>query len=547
MADVDNVVPFPKQRASQVPVTPSDRIQQDIAREESRSEIVRRIRREAKDISSLFPRRDDEIWPARAVDRLLALAKSRGITHGHIQALLKEIGRPLRHLERLRADHTVAPDEAKKKAGAQNLIRKMAPYLVILDVLAETLGLAPDEVVLDAFRGTAFSQPVDFPIDDPVVRLNWRLLQMADWVVRSTSLNSYFEEVRRLRAGYDPTTDEIVFGGIGPDPQPNRTGPTSADFRSGDLGYEDYLDMSVPPYPAIPAVPLLRVRRAMLQGPIEVEKTALAPNERPRSEIAALCQLRNHKAGYPMGPIETLPARMDVFTDICLAIGPRARRGDLGPMFEIRSHIELFVHERACQITFDWSSMPFCARDDISEDDAASAELTGFAGSVAAQLPDGWRRIGRFGKHGLRPAGSECSSNFGISFDGGFQFEPLMGESWIEAAFSLLPVNSDTVERFLRLVAELRAKSQYAKLPGLPEKWQWLCRLDGPHGKPAEFHFASPACREFETALCSGAIEEALAAECHRLQGKLGECKERTETALRRQDDILMARWQATE
>ncbi|MGO4642480.1 hypothetical protein AB4Z43_29000 [Mesorhizobium sp. 2RAF45] len=551
MTDVDNVVPFRKLLATKVPVSPADRIEQEISREETRSETVRNIRGAAENPNAPFSGRDDEIWPAQAVDRLLAQAKSRGITQRRIQERLAEKERPQRHLERLRADHTVAPAEAKKKAGAQNLIRKIEPYVAVLDVLAEALNLTPDEVVLDAFRGTAFWQSVTFAIDDPAVRLNWRLHQMVDWIIRSTRLHSYFEEVRRLRAGYDPITDEIVFRGAGPDPRPTREGLGSADFRPGDLGYEDYLDVSVPPYPAIPVIPLLRVWRVTLRGPIEVEKAALAPNECPRSEVAALCALRDRRGADRMGSTETLPARLDVFTDICLGIGPRTRRDDLGPMFEIRSHVELSVQEQACQTTtFDWSSMPFCARDDVpSGDDGPYAEIAEFAGTVAAQMPDGWRRVGRFGKYGLKTSGNHygIDSLFGFSFDGGIQFEPLMGECSIEAAFWLLPVNSGTVERFASVLSGLRAKSPWASLPGSPEKSRWLCRLEGPHGKPAEFHFASPACQEFETALYSGAIEEALAAECHRLQRKLDECKDRTEAALRRQDDVLMARWRETQ
>ncbi|WP_301004876.1 hypothetical protein [Mesorhizobium sp.] len=546
MADTDNVVPFPKLR--QVPVTAAARVEQDARRETSRSEIVRSIRAAAENPSAQFGARDDEVWPAQAVDRLLAQAKSQGITQRRIQELLKEKGRPQRHLERLRADHTVSPAEAKKKAGAQNLIRKIEPYLIVLDVLAEALALSPDDVVLEAFRGTAFSQPVTFAIDEPAVRLNWQIKEMVEWVVRSTGLPSYFEEVRRLRAGYDPTTDEIVFGGTGPEPNSFHAGPGKPDFRPGDLGYEDHIDMSVPPYPAIPTVPLLRVRRVTIYGSIDVEKAVLAPNESPRSEVAALCMLRNHRASVPMGPTETLPAQLDVSTDICLSIGPRTRRDDLGPMFEIRSRVELSVEEQKCQTTFDWASMPFCARDDISEDEAPVAELSGFAGTVAAQFPNGWRRVGRFGKQGLRTTGDlRVDTLFGVSLDGGIQFEPLMGDCQIEAAFWLLPVNPETVERLAHLLNELRTGMQSKRLPGAPEKCQWLIDPEGPHGIPAEFQFASPACREFETALYSGTIEEALVKECRRLQARLEECKGRTEAALKRQDDALIGRWRDKE
>lgn len=551
MTSVDNVVPFPKPRVPRVPVNPAELSEQAVKREESRFEIVRNIRATGADPSAEFSVRDDEIWPARAVNRLLAQAKARGITHRSIQERLAEKGTPQRHLHRLRVNHTVAPAQAKKEADP-DLKKKIEPYLAVLDVLAETLGLSPDEAVLDAFRGTVFSQPVTFPIDDPTVRLNWRLHQMAGWIIRSTRLHAYFEEVRRLRAGYDPTTDEIVFGGAGPNPRQRSTpdGTTSADIGPGDLGYEDYLDMSVPPYPAIPVVPLLRVRRVTLHGSIAAEKAALAPNELRRSEVASLCTLRDQRAVDPMGPTEILPARLDVFTDICLALGPRTRRDDLGPMFEIRSHIELSVQERACQTTFDWSSMPFCARDDIpSGDDVPYREIAEFAGTVAAQLPDGWRRVGRFGKDGLRSSGSHygIDSLFGITFDGGIQFEPLMGDCPIESAFCLLPVNPGTVDRFVHLIAELGEKPLFAIMPDEPKKWSWLCNLEGPHGSAAEFQFANPTCREFESALYSGTIEEAFAAECHRLQGKLDECKERTEAALKRQDDVLLARWRETE
>ncbi|MDX6559735.1 MAG: hypothetical protein QOF72_2784 [Blastocatellia bacterium] len=527
------ILPFPKPR---MPTGLPDPHEHQERIQEHRRQVILHVRSAAEDPASKFER-DDEIAPARAINKLIVEAKDQKITQRHIRKALAKANLNIRHLERLRVDHIASPEEAKKRASS-HLIRKVQRYVRVLDVLAEALGRSSDEVVFNAFRETAFGRLGTLPIESPPARLNWLLHEMTNWVVHSEKVHDYFQEVRRFHAGYDPTTNEFLYGELG------------AEYQAA---YDGSVDWSLTVHP-IPAVPLLRVHRATFVGPLEVEKKPVAPKESSRVEVAAIC---NPRVAYETGKCSfsatgIVDAEISLFTDIRLAVAPRTLNDDLGPVFEVRSHVRLQTLDSNRTLTFDYSSFPLSACNDVKD-----SELDVFVGSVAAQFDTGWHRVSGFGKRGWKLKLGEYSTNlgpeidpsspagpadrdpksFGVTLDSGIVFDPLIGSERAEWATSWSAVNPVTVNQFMQLLSQ----------PVEERRWQWLAATDGPGEKPIAFHSFDPGCREFETALFTGAIERALAEECRRLSASMAQASERNKALLAQQTAAALDRWRTTD
>jgi hypothetical protein len=523
-----DIVSFPKPRA---PTGLSDQQKRQVELEQQRREIIQKVRSAAANPKSKFGKRDDEIAPAQAVSRLIAEAKAAKVTQVDIREALAKKNISTRHLERLRVDHTIPPAEAKKKAS-NDLTRKIRHYVQVLDLLAEKLGRAPDHVIFDAFRETSFARSATVPIDDPAANLSWLLNEMADWVIRSQKLDDYFREVRRIHASYDPMTDQLQYGGLG------------AEYQQM---YEGGADFSQTLH-ALPAIPLARIHRATFAGKLDVERGGLAESERGRTEVATIAR---RTAKHKLGPTETRDAEITLFSDVRFAVGPRTRHDDLGPLFEIRSHVEMKTEGKARQLTFDLGAYPLYARNDTED-----CELDTYVGSVAAQFDDGWRRITGFGRQGWKlTAGKYWTTGtgqtepalptgptdrdpewFGVMLDAGVRFEPPFGhEEW---AIRWLTVNPITVNELMLLLS-----SELTRAPS----WQLLFELGDAKENPTAFHFFGPGCQQFETYLYAGGMEAALIGECDRLKRKLEECIKENRELLDQQTAKLLARWRSTE
>jgi hypothetical protein len=496
-----------------------------------RQGLVRDVRAAADDPKRMFAR-NEEIAPAQTVDRLLSEAKAKGITiENHVRPELEKRKLSIRHLDRLRVNHEISPHEAKKTAP-KDLVRKIRPYVQIVDVLADLLERNRDEVISDAFRETEFFRSGTVSIDAPESNLSWILHAMTDWIVRSEKLREYFKEGRRIHGTYDPVMDKFLYGGVG---------------TEDEEAYEDCKDLALTQR-ILPTVPLVRLHRATFVGPLEIEKAPLAQKDATRAVVAETCDIRRVEGIPPLGKTKTLDAEIILSTDIRLVVGPRTRNDDLGPMFEICSHVALKTDGENRALTFDLSSFPLSARVATKPH---LGELDEYIGLVAAQFEEGWHRVTAFGTKGWRlqsgnyrtndsPDGIDPASEagpsdrdpnyFGTRLDTGIIFDPVMGQSCEEWAVSWHPVNPLTVGKLI----ELLSRSEVT----------WMIDVNGPKEKPALLQFAGTQCRQFETALYTLAVQEVLVSECRHLKVKLAECIDSVELELEAQMTSLVKRWQ---
>lgn len=497
-----------------------------------RQGLVRDVRAAADDPKRKFAR-NEEIAPAQAVNRLLSEAKAKGITiEKHVRPELEKRKLSIRHLDRLRVNHEISPHEAKKTAS-KNLVRKIRPYVQIVDVLADMLERNRDELLSDTFRETEFFRSAPVSIEAPESNLSWMLHAMTDWIVRSEKLREYFKEGQRINGRYDPVVDRFLYGGVG---------------TEDEEAYENNLDLALSQH-TMPTVPLVRLHRATFSGHLEVEKTPIAQKDAARALVAEMCDIRriDLESGVPpLGKTKTVDTEIILSTDIRLVIGPRTRNDDLGPMFEIGSHVALKTDGVNRALTFDLSSFPLSARTESQFGDLAE-----YTGSVAAQFDEGWHRVTSFGTKGWKlqsgsyrtndsPDGIDPASEagpsdrdpkyFGTRLDGGIIFDPIMGQSCSEWAIYWHPLNPLTIGKLV----ELLSRSEVT----------WLLDVNGPKEKPAFFQFAGTECQQFETALYTLAVEEAFVSECRHLKLKLAECIAAVQSELEARMRSLVTRWQ---
>jgi hypothetical protein len=522
------IVKFPVLRIP--PNTSGPRESQEKLRQ-YRQGLVRDVRAAADDPKRKFAR-NEEIAPAQTVNRLLSEAKAKGITiEKHVRPELEKRKLSIRHLDRLRVNHEISPLEAKKTVS-KDLVRKIRPYVQIIDVLADLLERNRDEVISDAFRETEFFRSGPVSIDAVESNLSWILHAMTDWIVRSEKLREYFKEGRRIHGRYDPVLDKFLYGGVG---------------TEDEEAYENNVDWALTQH-IMPTVPLVRLHRATFSGPLEVEKAPIAQKDAARALVAEMCDIRriDLEGVPPLGKTKIVDTEIILSTDIRLVVGPRTRNDDLGPMFEICSHVALQTDGVNRALTFDLSSFPLSARTEPQFGD-----LDEHTGSVAAQFEEGWHRVRAFGTKGWRlqsgsyrtndsPDGIDPASDagpsdrdpkyFGTRLDGGIIFDPVMGQSCSEWAVYWHPINPLTIGKLV----ELLSRSEVT----------WLLDVNGPKEKPALFQFAGPECQQFETALYTLAVQEALVSECRHLKTKLAECIVSVQSELEAQMRSLVTRWQ---
>jgi hypothetical protein len=494
----DKIIPFPGSPESAI------RLEQKAKHERLQQERVSSVRAAAKDPKREFDR-DNEIGPAQTIDKLIDDAKKQKITQRDIRK-----AHPKLHLERLRVDHELSPSEAKKEA-ANNLIRKVQPYVAVLDTLAEKLGRSAVEIISEAFSNTTFWQIALVSVDDPAAEFNWLLHEMSRYVVTSKQLDDYFRQASSIPERYDPVRGDFF-------PAVDQAGYFKEGYENMTDGWETQ--------PSFPTVPLVRVHRETFSGLLLVEEKPVAPPDYPAAEAAALILKNQH----PFRPTDTRDCEVSLFTDLRLVIGPLTRADDLGPLFETRSYVELKTDEQLRPLTFSLALYPLYALPD-GEDPV---------GSVAARFDDGWRRIG-----GVTPEWTTIEGQgiaewsaypefFGVNFNAGVRFEPLIGdhggEEW---AVCWYPVNASTVKQLMTLLSS----------PTPPE---WLLRERvGPEATHEVFWFPGEYCQEFEQALYTGAIETELAADCDRLKTRLAECIEEFKKKRELEMETLLSRWRS--
>lgn len=528
----DKVIQFP----NAIPATGlGDRVLQQEKVGEEQVALIAAVRAAAES-NKKFPVRNDEITVAQAVNKRMREAKSeKKFTQVQLREELKKRGHCIPKIDRLHLPWKLDPAEAKRIAPA-DLRKKIQPYVRVLDVLADVLGLVPDSLIFEAFRDTSFRLSASISIDDPASTLSWLLNRMTSAVIRWEGMAEYFEKVQRRSAGYDRTSDQFLLARL------------EARYQRA---YEGSVDWSLNLHP-LPSIPLARVHRATFSGPLRVERKIIASPSLGQQEVAAICSPKHacEDGCEPFALSQRMNAQLRVYSNIRLAIGPRTDASDLGPLFEIHSNIELWSDGALRPLTFNLSSFPISAREDT--------ELGNFVGSVAAKFHDGWRRITGFSDSGWSLVKGEYRTNeqredilstsqtgprerdpvyFGTRLDAGLTFDALLGEGGSEWAVYWQPVDRPTVAQFVDILSP----------EPLERRWEWLCPSDGPRRQPHNFLFAAEGCRQLEAAIHSGAMEECLRTACRHLKEKLTLAEKQVDEDIRKQINITAAHWNKTE
>lgn len=383
--------------------------------------------------------------------------------------------------------------------------------------------------------------------------MSWLLQTLGKRICEGEQLDRYFSELREAEAEYDPSTERF------------RCQSLEAKWQTS---YSDYCDWSIMGLP-LPSVPLLRVLRAIFMGPLTVEQVPLAMKDCSRQRVASVCNVReaSKKGAPPVKGTMTVDAQIDVYTEVCLALGPRTGPGDLGILFETHTIPQLNVGGKSRELTFDRAAFPIYAREGYSN----------FVGSVAARLDDGWHRISGFGSTGWKvKAGGFYNGGYGIDvdyssplgpvdrdpeyfgneIDAGLRFPEIFGTGDCEWATYCVAVDRLSVAAcmsFLEKTAEAkkgrRLSTQWPLLGEAPssrvltDEVEWEIDIVGSDRGPEIYLFQDDTSREFEQALHTGVIERALVKACRDMKERWQRTANERQEGIRRQNERLLERW----
>ncbi len=403
----------------------------------------------------------------------------------------------------------------------------------MLEALAEILDVPVNDVIYDAFKETSFNRTSNISHDDPIIELLLKLIEFCEAVVVNQSLSDYFQKGRNIGAEYNLVSGDFVR---------SKHPPFGSVEEGWDGGYEGAPETSWTRR-AFPSAPLLRVNRARFKGPLFVERQLVASSESSAAEVArivspVLNSTFDNEAWLPLRDPDQVDAEVLLFTDICLAIGPRTRADDLGPLFELRPFVELKTNGTNRPLTFPYSLAPLRAK---SED----GFITELVGSVAAQFEDAWRRVsgdGWTGWVGTEEDGTviEIDENIGRDLDFGPQFEKRLIDEpgFPDFAVHWAPVNDSTLTQLVKLGRDLAQQAKWGRGGG-----ERLFDLAGPHPKPTDPPLEKQTYRDFEIALATGAIEQALINDCKHLKTALAERIKQANETRERENAAMYERW----
>ena len=486
-----------------------------------RQELVRMVRSAALQPKYRFPARHDPIYPAQMVDRLIAEAKRAKITHGDIRQALPAMPISWRHIERLRVDHTLAPVEAIKRHRGY-ITRKVQPYVLVIDTLAKLIGRPPDETLYEAFRDTSFLRSASQELDSPCAAFASLLHEMGAYLASSDMFSAYFDMGDSCPAFFDQTLGKFV------------AGPFSAVGKSLEGNFDMWHVGS-----ALPAVTLVRIKRGGWEGPLLIDKSAIASPSTKASEVAeAITWSRKHGV---ISDTSSLNAEVSLYTEIGLAIGPLSRPGEFGPLWQTQSRIEIYIDGRRCPLTCDSSLTPFAASPEFDEEAGRYVgDLYDYVATAAILLSDGWHRATGLGMSGWS-GNPPLHPLIGLYYDFGLYLETLLGSGGEVALSQTRPefcihwdrVNAESVSQFVELLQE---SAGMTVKPIGPYKGQ----------APSEFLFKAKA-QALETALATGALEDALSRSCSELSKALNQYADARKATLQRQTAALLSRWKRND
>ncbi|MBZ9673796.1 hypothetical protein [Mesorhizobium sp. ES1-3] len=481
-----------------------------------RKELVRLVRSAALEPKYRFRAKHDPIYPAQMVDRLFAEAKRAKITHLDIRQALPASPVSWRHIERLRVDHTLEPVEAIKKHRGY-ITRKVQPYVLVIDTLAKLIGRAADETLYEAFRDTSFLRSASQELDSPSASFSSLLHEMGAYLASTDVFSAYFDRGASCPAFFDQTLGKFVAG-----PFPAVGKSLEGNFDMWHVGS------------GLPAVNLIRVKRGEWQGPLLIEKTAIAGPDAKSSKVAEAVNRLNKPRRIE--DISSLNAEVCLYTEIGLAIGPLSRPGEFGPLWQTRSRIEIYVDGTKRALTCDSSLTPFAALPESDDEEGRYiCDLSDYAATAAILLSDGWHRTTGLGA-------SDWSGNpplnpfIGLWYDFGLYLKTILGGGDM--------ASERTRPEFCVHWDRVNAESVSQLVELMQEGPEIMFDPMGPHKAeaPREFFFAGKA-QALETALSTGALEDTLILSCRELSKALNLYARAREATLQRQTAAMLARW----
>ncbi|MES0020206.1 hypothetical protein [Mesorhizobium sp. M0036] len=507
--------------------------------ESLKSKLVRAVRDAARDPKLKLPSANDPLYPAQYVDRLIAEAKRAKISQDQIRAALPNDGSvSIRHMERLRIDHTLLRADAKKKNWGP-VSRKVRPYVIAIGTLATLLGRSTEDALYEAFRDTTFLQKAGLAADDPAVEFADLVQEMGSWLARKEPFSAYFADLSAYAGWFDATIEEFVPG----------ERPALTECRED--GFFMWHDFS-----PLPSIPILEVRQGKWHGKLRIESRPVADKRATRNEAAAIVSWRNSLPTITQW--RAIKAEVNLYTQIGLAIGPLGRSEDIGPLWETRSRVEIHVGDRQCELTCDRSLVPLAA--------IPGEELAEYAGTAALLLDDGWHRVTGLGSPGWHGT-PELDAQLGHWYDYGLYVDTLVAtgrtfDSWSKNQPEFCThwdrVNGETVAQIVSLLSgrEERPLPSGNEVPNPHSstmvlrtnngKTRLLVKQMGPYEDriPSDHRFVEKGARLLDQALSTGAIEEGLSEACARLHALLRQRLEERRAAIRQADQAMMARWQ---
>lgn len=477
---------------------------------------------------------DDRVPVAQYVDKLFRKAKQRKITRQNIAARVPA------NLAAYKLDRLMLNSSLGRAAARKAIKPDQCPYLQhyaeIVKTLASVLDIAEHEALYEAFRDTSLMHVGGVPAANDSAEFSDLLHEVTKRLAYSTLFDRFFREVGKLHGSYDPTTNRFVPAYIpktATRAKPNDI-PLAEEFDAMRASYEDEFatwEFASP----LPSTPILEVLCGEWSGHLMIERRPIADEGMSKEDAAEMVSWRH--GPHEIKDAHPIKAKVALWTQVRLAIGPMNSRDDRGPIWEICSRVQVFAEGAERLLTCDRSLTPLAA---VPGDD-----LDKFVGTCALRLNGGWHRVtglasGHWHASDAAPRDARQQSEeangeqwsdsetltpgIGVFYDYGVYVRTVVGASSVSPSWlSWSPefcthwhrVNGYTVEQ---VVSALSGGN------GSPVKKVQFCHHSNGSRKIAfssdSFRFRGDA-RKLEIALATGAIEEDITSSCRRLQEAL--------------------------
>ena len=212
--------------------------------------------------------------------------------------------------------------------ATEKRIRKLQPYILLSDAIAETLEQDADLFLYEKLDGISLVE-LQQPTDDEAAKLGLLLAQMVGAVAEQTRLRDFFD----LAAKTPGTMDE--WGHF----QPSRM--TVLRDRAHEDGFDHWTEQQ-----PIPSVPVCRILEQTIRGRARIAQWAKMS---PRN-LAKLVQEADAQS-----PEDAIDITVEVWREIGLAVGERYQKGEIGPMFSGRAHIKVMAAGVVATPFYPWT------------------------------------------------------------------------------------------------------------------------------------------------------------------------------------------------